>query len=250
MFPCFTERWSEEKKKKSPSQNNQDKRRGKQIYNSHLSTRHGQSVCCPSIFEAIAKWLYTNFGLLDWQCHKSLCVTCFSFPFNDVSFDVFFSSSPCVLGFNTQGLVAICLFFGFFVFFFVKNFEVIWRFTPIFVWSIQSHSHSLGKQEKKFSCMTFLCASGKGKKKERFVYTGRRSMQIVPNTRKREREREQKSHKIGERENEEMLSCGASFSCSFFCCLIMEQNAEIPFAKAILQYNDNVPSFPFHQCVL
>lgn len=31
--------------------------------------------------------------------------------------------------------------------------------------------------------------------------------------------------------------------CFFFLLLIMEQNVEIPFAKAISQYNDNVPSF-------
>lgn len=131
---------------------------------------------------------------------QSLCVTCFSFPSNDVSFDFFFSF---FLGFfNIHSSVRVWKSFG---------------AALIFVWSIQSH----------FSCFPFFLAPEKIKFGKNFLQDipattqqKGKSMQIVPAQKKRNRE-----------------------FCHVVLLLIMEQNAEIPFAKAILQYTTTTTMF-------
>ena len=132
---------------------------------------------------------------------RSLCVTCFSFPSNDVSFDFFF---PLPRVFNIHSSVRVWKSFG---------------AALIFVWSIQSH----------FSCFPFFFAPEK-KNEKKFL-------QDIPATTQKNRKKVCKLFRHeGKKKNREF--------CHVVLLLIIEPNAEIPFAKAILQYDDdNVPSF-------
>lgn len=150
--------------------------------------------------------------ILEQRQQRSLCVTCFSFPFAWCVFWLFPSHFP-----------------GFVQSFF--RFSILFVNTPKVIWRCVSPNICLVDS---ILCFPFLFPLPRSTK-QHFL-----ARQFC-NTKKAAYNRKEKYANCSDTQKKRKKFCHVVLL--FLCFLIMEQNAEIPFAKAISKYSDNVGHF-------